>query len=87
MSSVTEPAEVVWQATIDGRAWLATVVATGEAEAVLTVRRVSDEHEILRENVGLTFGAIFGPDVSDVQMWSVMIVEAIDKFNAEGNQQ
>lgn len=83
----------VWSVTVDDHTWLAEVtrIPPGEGvvdaisinEAVLTVTRISDDEEILRTNVGLAYDALFGPDVDDVNLWTVMVIEAIDHFNAQ----
>lgn len=33
---------------------------------------------ILDQTVGLVYGAIFGPDISDVYLWQEMAIAAID---------
>ena len=91
MSSLSEP-DVIWQATVDDSTWRVEVQGTEQPHlGVLVVSRMESREEILREEVNLAYGAIFGPDVSDVQMWMVASIEAIDKYNAqhspEGNEQ
>ena len=77
--------DVVWEATVDGHTWLAKVVGmeSNEYRGILTVTRVSDDKEILREEVGLSYGAKFGPDVDDVNLWAQMVIGAIDHFEAQ----
>ena len=70
--------EPVWENTVDEGAWRCKVERTGDYTGVLTVVRVSDEEEILREEVGLSYQAIFGPDVDDVALWQTMCIQAID---------
>lgn len=74
----------VWTATLDDHTWRADVVRSEQDhEGILTVTRVADDTEILRETVDLSFNARFGPDVDDVNMWCAMAIEAVDKHNAE----
>ncbi len=77
--------DVVWEGTVDDHTWHAKVVGieSNEYRGVLTVTRVSDDKEILCEEVGLSFGAKFGPDVDDVNLWAQMVIGAIDHFEAQ----
>jgi len=69
---------VVWENTVDDGAWKVEVVRTGDYTGVLTVVRAADDLEILREDVGLSYRAIFGPDVDDVAAWQARCIEVID---------
>jgi len=70
--------QVVWEATVDQAQFSCKVVRTDERNGVLTVVRNSDNKELLRESVGLSYGAIFGPDVDDVAYWQDKSIQAID---------
>lgn len=74
-------ADIVWSGTVDDGTWLAQVVRTAEYEGRLTVTRVSDNEVILDELVGLSYMALFGPDVSDVVEWQDKAIEAIDNVS------
>jgi len=74
----------IWSGTLDDdHTWQADVNRVGSYRGVLTVTRIADNEEILHEDVVLDYGAIFGPDIADVQMWTVMVIEAIDHYNAQ----
>ena len=75
--------EDIWTTTVDQGTWRARVepIESNNYRGVLTVTRVSDDKEILREEVGLSYGAIFGPDVSDLQLWGEMVLNSIDRYN------
>lgn len=73
----------VWDATIDDNTWKAEVLRESDHRGTLVVTKTDDATEILREPVGLSFSAINGPDVDDVNMWQVMVIEAIDHYNAQ----
>lgn len=84
--AVTEPIEdPIWEATVDNHAWHAKVVGieTNQYRGILTVTRTEDGKEILHEEVGLSFQAMFGPDVDDVNLWGQMVIGAIDHFEAQ----
>lgn len=80
-----EPEPPIWEATVDDHTWKAQVdgIESNQYRGVLTVRRLSDDKEILREEVGLSFGAVFGPDVSDVNLWGSMVIGSIDHYEAQ----
>jgi hypothetical protein len=66
---------VVWTSTLDRR-YEVTVTRTGDYRAEPTV---SEGDLVLhREAVGLSYGAIFGPDVADVADWRRIAVEFVD---------
>jgi len=77
---MTEPS--VWEATVDNNTWKAQVTRDSDYRGTLAVTKVDDGTEILRESVGLSYRAIFGPDADDVHLWMVMSIEAIDHYNA-----
>ena len=53
----------MWTSTLDGK-YEVTVTRTGDYYGELTI---SEDNQVLhRETVGLSYGAIFGPDVADV---------------------
>jgi hypothetical protein len=66
---------VVWTSTLDGR-YEVTVTRTDDYHGELTI---SEGNQILhRESVGLSYGAIFGPDVADVAGWQRIAVGFVD---------
>jgi hypothetical protein len=66
---------VVWTSTLDGK-YEVTVTHTDGYHGVLTI---SEGTEVLhRESVGLSYGAMFGPDLADVADWRRIAVEFVD---------
>lgn len=66
---------VVWTSTLDRR-YEVTVTRSGDYYGELAV---SEGNQILhRESVGLSYGAIFGPDVADVADWRRIAAEFVD---------
>jgi hypothetical protein len=66
---------VVWTSTLDKR-YEVTVTRSGDYHAELTI---SEGDQVLhREAVGLSYGAIFGPDVADVADWRRIAVAFVD---------
>jgi hypothetical protein len=85
MTEATEDDDVVWSATVDQGTWDAKVIPieTNTYRGTLIVTRISDNKEILNEEVGLSFQAVFGPDVDDVRLWAQMVTGAIDHYWAQ----
>jgi hypothetical protein len=70
---------IVWTSTLDKR-YEVTVTRTDDYHAELTI---SEGNQVLhREAVGLSYGAIFGPDVADVADWRRIAVAFVDGQNA-----
>lgn len=73
-------AEIIWESKLDDK-WNCVVTRTAEYSGQLTV---SDQEEvILSESVSLSYGAAFGPDVSDVAMWQDKCIEVVDKYQMD----
>jgi hypothetical protein len=65
----------IWQSKLD-TIYDCTVERTGERTGLL---KVTKENQVLLEReVGLSYGATFGPDIEDVEFWQEMILEFID---------
>jgi len=70
---------VVWTSILDKR-YEVTVTRSDDYLAELTI---SEGNQVLhRESVGLSYGAIFGPDVADVADWRRIAVAFVDGQNA-----
>jgi hypothetical protein len=66
---------VVWTSTLDGK-YEVTVTRTDDYLGELTISQGNLVHH--RESVGLSYGAIFGPDVADVADWRRIAVKFVD---------
>lgn len=70
--------DLVWHAKFDDR-YLIEVAKTGERTAQLRIYDHAKQNaEIACWDVGLAYGAIFGPDVGDVDEWQDRIAAFID---------
>jgi hypothetical protein len=69
---------VVWEAKLD-EVYDCKVTRIDEYKGRLTVTDLFDK-VLLDEEVTLTYGASFGPDISDVALWEDKSVEVIDKL-------
>jgi hypothetical protein len=72
----------VWESKLD-QLWDCRVERTGEREGRLIVSRLDDPTVvILNEETGLSYGAIFGPDVADIAMWRDKCTAAVDALDS-----
>lgn len=79
-----EDENVVWDGTVDHGRFICKVVRTSNYTGTLTVVVPEiDDEEILREDVDLSYGAQWGPDVDDVRAWQDKAIEAIDNWIGE----
>jgi len=70
--------DLVWYATLDGR-YQIEVQRTGNRTANLCVFDHQDgDKELACWEVGLSYGAMFGPDVGDVAAWQDKVCEFVD---------
>lgn len=68
---------IIWEAKLDN-IYECAVVRTGERFGQLTVKDTAGKL-LLNEEVGLSYGAVFGPDVDDVRIWESMCIMVVDK--------
>ena len=70
--------DIVWNSKLDER-YLIEVRRTGELTATLLIfDHENDDEELISFDVGLLYGAPFGPDVADVAEWQEKILDFVD---------
>lgn len=76
--------DVVWEQNVDNNEYQCAVkrIAGQTHAGELTV--TNDGDVIHREQVGLAYGAIFGPDVDDVATWQDRCIQVIDDPSERG---
>jgi hypothetical protein len=72
---MTNDPNLVWSATMDER-YLIRVVRTEPYSGELVI--LDGDKELLREEVVLSYNALFGPDVFDVEAWQDRAIKFID---------
>ena len=77
-SDPTEKEVLAYDNTIDQGTWRMRVVRTEPYKGRLVVTRLSDGTEILNDEVGIVYDAVFGPDAADVGQWVEQALAAID---------
>lgn len=77
MTAQAPEPDTIWTNTLDAGAWHAEVIGTEPGHGLL---RVLDANGVVvhSENVSLAYGAIFGPDVDDVETWKNRVTEVVD---------
>lgn len=67
----------IWQAQLDDR-YDCLVTRINEAHGLLTVTDTTDKKILLSNEVTLSYGAQFGPDMDDVADWEERCIQAVD---------
>jgi hypothetical protein len=68
---------LVWTATLDDR-YVITVSRTDENSGSLRIVDSVSGNELHTAPVTLSYGALFGPDIDDVQEWQEIAVGVVD---------
>jgi hypothetical protein len=72
---VTDEKDIIWHTRVDKR-YQVEVVRTGDQTADLVISE--GDKKLLTEQVGLSYDAIFGPDMADVETWRQRVITFID---------
>jgi len=75
----------VWEATLDGR-YRVSVARTDPYRGLLRIVDTETEEVIHQEEVGLSYGATFGPDVGDVARWQELALAVVDRRRTSAAQ-
>jgi len=70
--------EQVYYNTVDKGTWVIQVMRTEEYRGVLRVYQGVGGPLVHQQGVGLSYDALFGPDVADVADWQELALTAID---------
>lgn len=68
----------IWEAELDGK-YKCTVTRINKRGGNLRVVETATERELLNQDVGLMYGAQFGPDIEDVEKWQGICTAVVDK--------
>lgn len=68
---------IVWESTLDD-IFECKVTRIDDYKGQLTVKENVNGQILLDKEVGLSYGAQFGPDMDDVAQWQEMCVEVVD---------
>jgi hypothetical protein len=70
--------EYIWEADLDGK-YKCTVTRINKRGGNLRIVETATERELLNQDVGLMYGAQFGPDIDDVNKWQDICVAVVDR--------
>jgi hypothetical protein len=70
--------EYIWQAELDGK-FHCSVVRINKRGGNLQVVETATGRILLNQDVGLLYGARFGPDLEDVDKWQDICVAVVDR--------
>lgn len=70
--------DIVWQSKLDNK-FQCEVVRLTDRTGKLTVLDEDNSKVLLEQEVGLSYGAQFGPDIGDVAYWQDLCVNVVDK--------
>ena len=70
--------ETIWEANLDNR-YSCSVVRINKRGGNLRMVETATGRELLNQDVGLLYGAQFGPDVEDVDKWQGICIAVADK--------
>ena len=74
--------EIIWEGRFDDR-YQCRVTRKGDYQGILTVTDEQTKEQLLEEEVSLSYGAIVGPDIFDVQEWQSRSTEIVDEREAK----
>ena len=71
----------VRSSTLDKK-WLIEVTSSEDSQyrGTLTIRDKDSESVVFTQEVGISYGAIFGPDVDDVRTWQTIALGYVDSL-------
>lgn len=75
---------MVWQSLLDGRYDVRVTRTDHPYRGTLTVQDTEAGETLLTEEVSLSYGAAFGPDVADVEAWADRAVRVVDAHGQVG---
>lgn len=80
---MSEFGEIVWSSLLDN-AYDCFVSRIGESLGQLRVVNIDTKEVLLDQEVELSYGAQFGPDVDDVAYWQDLCTQVVDKSKLQG---
>lgn len=68
---------IVWESKLD-TIYNCQVTRTDEYKGILKLTNTENDWVLVEQEVGLSYGAKFGPDVDDVAQWQEICIQAVD---------
>ena len=70
--------DYIWEYTLDNR-YTCSVVRINKRGGNLRIVENSTGRELLNQDVGLLYGAQFGPDIEDVNKWQSICTAVVNR--------
>lgn len=70
---------LVWYSTLDNRYKIQIQRIDYSSANLYIFDSIKNNEQIFCQKVSLSYGAIYGPDVNDVNIWKKIIINFIDK--------
>lgn len=70
--------DYIWKADLDGK-FKCTVTRINKRGGTLRIEDTESGKTLLEQDVGLAYGAQFGPDIDDVNKWESICVAVVDR--------
>ena len=74
--------DVIWEATVDNGKFKCIVERINKRGGHLRLIEVDTNLVLLEQDVGLMYGARFGPDIDDVEKWQSVCIAVIDRYQS-----
>ncbi|KKQ32205.1 MAG: hypothetical protein US45_C0025G0008 [Candidatus Nomurabacteria bacterium GW2011_GWA1_37_20] len=76
----TNHPQLVWRSKLDDRYLIEAHRIDNRNGKIFAFDHNKNDQEIFSMDVGLSYGAMFGPDVADVQEWQEKVIDFIDNI-------
>ena len=68
---------IVWESKLD-TIYNCQVTRTDEYKGILKLTNTENDWVLVEQEVSLSYGAKFGPDIDDVAQWQEICIQAVD---------
>lgn len=72
--------EIIWENSVDNNTYQVVVYGHNDTPYIGTLKVTKDDLVLYEEKVGLSYGAVFGPDAFDVEAWKTMVMNVIENY-------
>lgn len=73
----------IWENDLGGK-YKCSVSRINKRGGNLRIVETATGRELLNQDVGLMYGAMFGPDIDDVEKWQSICIAVVDKDKNSG---
>lgn len=73
-------AEIIWENSVDNNTYQVVVYGHNSSPYLGTIKVTKGDVVLIEHDVGLSYGAVFGPDAMDVDAWKAETMHAIEYY-------